>query len=101
PVAPSPPPRSPTRRSPALLDMLPPPAPRLETDLVPPPHQRPPERDRRERVPGVAERGEHDPPPLHRTAQFSSASSRIIARRSSTDRKSTRLNSSHEWLSYA
>jgi hypothetical protein len=42
--------------------------------------QRPPERDRRERVPGVAEGGEKEPAAL---AQTSSARSRTIRLRSS------------------
>ena len=44
-------------------------------------HQRPPERDRRERVAGVAERGEQEAP--RGAAQTSSARSRIMRLRSS------------------
>ena len=43
------------------LDRLAPPLPRLDRHLVPAPAQRPRQRDRRERVPGIAERGDQQP----------------------------------------
>ena len=48
---------------PRRLDRLPPLLPGLDQHLVPAPPQRPRQRDRRERVPGVAERRDQEPQP--------------------------------------
>ena len=50
---------------PLALDRLAPLLPRLDDDLMAAPAQRPGQRDRRERMPRVAERGDQEPAPAH------------------------------------
>ena len=54
---------------PGALDRRPPLLPGLDHDLVPAPGQRPPQRDRREDVPGVAEGGDQDAQTARRRAR--------------------------------